>query len=54
MIYGTNSLTNIDLANLNVIQGIKISGGSSGDYSGRVSGLGDFNKDLRSSSKCLR
>lgn len=45
MIYGANSLTNIDLANLNIIQGIKISGGSTGDNSGRVSGIGDFNKD---------
>jgi len=45
VIFGAYSLTNVDLANLNIIQGIKISGGSTYDYSGRVSGIGDFNKD---------
>lgn len=42
---GESYVRYIDLAYLTIFQGFKISGGSAGDYGGRVSGIGDFNKD---------
>ncbi len=45
VIYGSSSLTNIDLLNLSSTQGFIISGAASGDLSGYSIASGDINKD---------